>query len=132
MTINYEERLNISLAGNPLTEFETLGGARLATGYERVVIGARGPYVEFVCEQLTGLRRVEAPHYYYDEWRTPCGVKVYEQLKRVDYADYVPGKFYVSPFDLVRVERVRVIEEMRSLKKSEQLEFEQATRGREP
>ena len=36
------------------------------------------------------------------EWRSKDqnNVKVYEQSKTVDYADYKMGLFYVSPFEL--------------------------------
>jgi len=36
------------------------------------------------------------------EWRTKdqSNVKVYEQKRRVEYADYKVGLFYISPFDL--------------------------------
>jgi hypothetical protein len=36
------------------------------------------------------------------EWRTydESRVKVYEQKRRVDYADYKVGLLYISPFDL--------------------------------
>jgi hypothetical protein len=36
------------------------------------------------------------------EWRTKdqSNVKVYEQSKTVDYADYKVGLYYISPFDL--------------------------------
>ena len=36
------------------------------------------------------------------EWRTKdqSNVKVYEQKRSVDYADYKVGLFYISPFDL--------------------------------
>ena len=36
------------------------------------------------------------------EWRTndQSNVKVYDQKRTVDYADYKVGLFYISPFDL--------------------------------
>ena len=36
------------------------------------------------------------------EWRSKdqSNVKVYEQKRTVDYADYKVGLFYISPFDL--------------------------------
>ena len=36
------------------------------------------------------------------EWRTKdqINVKVYDQKRTVDYADYKVGLFYISPFDL--------------------------------
>jgi hypothetical protein len=39
---------------------------------------------------------------FYVEWRTKdqSNVKVYEQSRTVDCADYKVGLFYISPFDL--------------------------------
>ena len=67
-------------------------------GYNRIVYGDHGPYVEFLKEQvdLSRLRKNQAktqqPLRYYDEWFAnvvpqPAGgasVMLYEQLKRVD------------------------------------------------
>lgn len=103
MRTDYESRLSIPLVGDTTTQFFTRSGELLATGYSRVVIGVRGPYVEFAAEHLNSgaLKETNLPHYYYEELRTSADdVKVYAQLRRVDYADYVPGMFYVSPFEL--------------------------------
>ena len=53
------------------------------------------------------------------EWRTKdqSSVKVYEQSKTVDYADYKVGFFYISPFDLF-VEREPVITKLEKNKSS--------------
>jgi hypothetical protein len=53
------------------------------------------------------------------EWRTKdqSKVKVYEQGKTVDYADYKVGLFYISPFDLF-VEGGAVITKQEEKKKS--------------
>jgi len=50
---------------------------------------------------------------FYVEWRTKdqSNVKVYEQSKAVDYADYRVERFYISPFDLL-VEGKPVITEL--------------------
>lgn len=103
MSRAYEQRLSVPLAGLPDVRLFTRSGTHVATGYDRIVVGDRGPYVEFNDEQLVreALRESGASHYYYVELRTvPDDVKVYVQVHRVDYADYVPGKCYVSPFDL--------------------------------
>ena len=103
MSTDYSSRLSIPLAGSPDVSFFTKSGSRLATGYERVVIGDRGPYVEFKLEQLNADELCESPvgHYYYAELRSVVDdVKVYVQIYRVSYADYVPGLCYVSPFEL--------------------------------
>ena len=81
----------------------------LAHQYERMVIGDRGPYLEFreillentyvPSEQLWRFNNSTA---YYLELRSRdnSNIKIYGQLRRVDYADYLPGFYYISPYDL--------------------------------
>lgn len=106
---DYEKRLNIPIIGNNYTNFYTKSGDKLSTcGYTRVVIGGRGPYVEFDELDYEALRiprdqewRLSSYKAYYVEFRSfSCDVKVYWQLREVDYADYIVGKYYISPFDL--------------------------------
>lgn len=130
---DYASRLKVSLVGDDATEFATKSGPVLAVGYERIVIGARGPYVEFSLRQInrrsTRLRRVDVEHYYYDEYRTvPDDVKVYEQRHRVAYADYLPDWFYVSPFELF-VRGVPVIERLHRETSQLALGVEEVDRG---
>jgi hypothetical protein len=51
------------------------------------------------------------------EWRTKdqSKVKVYDQKRTVEYADYKVGLFYISPFDLF-VEREPVITKLEKKK----------------
>ena len=114
MSTNYQDRLRIPLQGTDHTRFETSTGLHVATGYTRVVIGERGPYVEFLPGHLIwdSLQipdeekyRLEHPwkdKVFYVEWRTKdqSNVKVYDQKRTVDYAEYKVGLFYISPFDL--------------------------------
>jgi hypothetical protein len=53
------------------------------------------------------------------EWRTndEGNMKVYEQKRTVDYADYKVGLFYISPFDLF-VEGEKVIAKLERKKSS--------------
>lgn len=100
---DYVSRLRIPVTGSSEQGFYTKSGVRLAAGYDRIVIGDRGPYVEFDLSHLIQdvLTETDDRHHYYVELRTiPDRVKVYVQLRGVDYADYVPGKCYVSPFEL--------------------------------
>jgi hypothetical protein len=111
---SYEKRLRIHLSGDDHTRFETKTRLHVATGYTRIVIGGRGPYVEFLPGHLIwdNLQipdeeeyRLEHPwkdRVFYVEWRTKDqgNVKVYDQKRTVDYADYKVGLFYISPFDL--------------------------------
>jgi len=114
MATDYEERLTIPIQGDNHTRFFTKTGLYLATGYERVVIGDRGPYVEFLSEQMIheSLHMPEdckyrttpkhKHHVYYYEYRSTDAsyVKVYHQRRTVGYADYIVGLYYISPFDL--------------------------------
>jgi len=83
------------------------------TGFNRVVIGAHGPYIEFEEDQcLIHLKTKEGQEWREQEtgyspkylWLYPEGfteIKVYRQLHPVEYASYVVGKLYV---DLLSVE----------------------------
>ena len=114
MATNYKDRLKIPLEGDDDTRFETRTGLHVATGYTRIVIGGRGPYIEFDPKHIEvanihvpederdRLKEPKRSYVYYIEWRTndEANVKVYEQLKKVDYADYRVGLLYISPLDL--------------------------------
>lgn len=91
--------------------FYTHSGLEVARWYERVVIGDRGPYIEFHGEMLTKdgifipdnqVWRIKNVLCYYVEWRTKddSNVMIYNQKKTVKYADYKIGLWYISPFDL--------------------------------
>jgi hypothetical protein len=105
--------LNFPAEGSPTMEFYLEDGTLFAIGYKRVVIGDRGPYVEFDTPNLKAkfgvppdqVWRLENPHWrdkvYYIEHRTHnCFVMIYEQRRTVKYADYKVYKFYASPWDL--------------------------------
>lgn len=93
-------------------------GEQFSTGYERVVHGDRGDYIELTKEQIvcklkskfdndpyheySGRLLTLVPYYYY--WMIPesgTGEKVYLQVKTVKYADYKIGYYYISP-DLIK------------------------------
>lgn len=82
-------------------------GTLFAKGYNRIVHGERGDYVEFEGDQIIpklvskfgNLPTDDLDIYYW--WLTPVtdpDTKVYFQKKTVKYADYKIGKYYVSPF----------------------------------
>lgn len=107
----YEKRLLIPITCNDTEKFYTKGGLLVADGYKRIVIGKRGPYIEFTESQINRhaifvpsqeLWRLTSDIAFYIEYRT-CDtqyVKIYYQKKVVNYADYLPDHYYVSPFDL--------------------------------
>lgn len=106
-----------------------IGGKTVATDYLRVVLGDYGAYVEFdegmltIRESMTLKEKQEWRNdpeylekrcltkkvkYVWYVWRTgpekfQREIKVYRQLNPVKYADYLPGKFYISvhEFDML-------------------------------
>lgn len=88
-------------------------GFLFANGFERVVHGGRGDYIELTREQikLPLLSRFANKNwettnsediYYY--WLFTVGfpdVKIYKQCKTVKYADYKVGYYYISPNELL-------------------------------
>ena len=89
----------------------TIYGLQIATGYQRIVIGDRGPYIEFEDKDIllkntympeSELWRTHNSSAFYIELRTidSSNIKIYGQLRKVDYADYKLGYYYISPYDL--------------------------------
>lgn len=94
---------------------ETANGTVITNGYNRIVIGDYGAFVEFSRVQAC-MRRLEikegqmyrakdpryAEHVKY-LWLTAddgSNVKVYEQKRPVEYADYKSGMLYVSVYEV--------------------------------
>lgn len=109
MTKPIEERLKIPIKGMDDIRLYTKTGMKVSNGYERVVIGKRGPYVEFTSRQLLttffdlrNFDKLKNDKAFYVEYRSidTASVKLYFQLRKVDYADYKVGFYYISPFDL--------------------------------
>lgn len=103
--------LNVDKGGNSGIELFSKSRSVLSRGYNRIVIGGRGPYVEFTDEQINfksfyipkdRLFRVTDRRVYYIEFRSidESNVKLYYQLQTVAYADYKIGMLYISPYDL--------------------------------
>ncbi len=103
--------LNVDKEGNNNVMLYTKGMLQLSKGYNRIVIGDRGPYAEFTDAQIvlpsfhipkTQLYRLTDRRVYYIEMRSVdvYDVKLYYQLQTVAYADYKIGMFYMSPYDL--------------------------------
>ena len=103
-------------------ELYTRGPVKISDGYNRIVIGDYGAYIEFSPVQAAIENFEIAPGEEYrvhDEykntvkyfWLCPKGqpnIKIYFQQKRVDYADYQPMMFYISPFDVFIKEKINV------------------------
>lgn len=121
--MDYKERISISLNGDQKTEFYDKLGSLIAIGYSRIVIGDRGPYVEFNESNIKTTMRIpdneqwrlrKQSFCYYAEFRTILtNIKIYYQFRPVDYADYKPGFYYISPFDLYNKENKVLIEKVK-------------------
>lgn len=120
----YEDRLAIPLEGQPDQKLYSGSGTLLAIGYVRIVLGGRGPYVEFTKDQIqwdsfavpeNQAWRVDPAtrgKSYYIEYRSldSANVMTYEQLRKVVYADYQIGLIYINPFELCLKNGVYLIE----------------------
>lgn len=119
--MSWKDRLILPLIGNSdIRLFSRNSNIHLTTGYSRIVIGKRGPYVEFSKENIIwdhfrvlpkDLYRLDDPWIFYIEWRSKdsSNTKLYEQKKIVAYADYKIGMYYICPFDLYLIDGERVI-----------------------
>jgi len=101
----------VKIAAKEHVHFSTKSGTPIARNYVRIVIGDRGPYIEFIKEQINHdvthvpedqFWRINHRGCYYIEVRSSdeSNVKIYVQKRTVKYADYVVGMYYISPFDL--------------------------------
>lgn len=79
---------------------------------DRIVIGDYGAFIEFSTPILENICIPKKQEYRQSErfisnvkylWYTAkddSGCKIYYQLKTVPYADYIVGKYYVSPYEV--------------------------------
>ena len=88
-----------------------LDGTHFSDGYERVVHGERGDYIELKKEQIivplkSHFKDSFSEEFYY-QWLEPVGrkEKIYWQMKIVKYADYKIGYYYISPDLLMPFEK---------------------------
>jgi hypothetical protein len=89
----------------PASHPVNIGEMPFLSGFERVVIGAHGPYIEFdesqcliplVVKEGQEWREEGSPKYI---WLYPVGfpdIKIYKQVRPVKYASYVVGKYYID------------------------------------
>lgn len=90
---------------------KTINGTQLCTSYDRIVVGDYGAFIEFSKNQACTQNFIIAPGQEYRindpkyadhckyEWYTiddGSNVKIYKQKRRVSYADYIPGKYYIN------------------------------------
>lgn len=125
-------------------KFFTSDGPIVAKGYERILYGDHGPYIEFASAQVhwDKLRCTRKGKGWYNKWFSSDGVLFYDQLRSVSklknppkdkkkeafrgdrkegYADYKPGMVYVDPEHVRTAKRIKKIiksrEEWKALKK---------------
>lgn len=105
-----------NMEGNDAMSLFSLDGTRLCNGYDRIVIGDYGAFVEISPDHILQNNlhcKVGQEYRFSDErfaknvkylWLTASDhsdCKIYLQKKRVDYADYVPGMYYISPYEVI-------------------------------
>ena len=105
------------VAGEAEARLYTLDGTLLCKGYERIVIGDYGAFIEISPERISknSLRCKPGQEYRISDERFASNVKylwltaldesdckIYFQKKKVKYADYVPGMFYISPYEVCK------------------------------
>ncbi|NIQ05449.1 MAG: hypothetical protein GWO20_06895 [Candidatus Korarchaeota archaeon] len=101
----HKPALNLEPKNTPISLCD---GTDLLTGFERIVVGAHGPYIEFNESQLNTKLTIPTDQL----WRTSpeynvkyehltaynSDVKIYYQVGKVNYADYRKGYYYVDFF----------------------------------
>lgn len=107
--MNYEERIRVPITKSDIKLYSK-EGRLICKGYNRIVIGGRGPYVELTDENLIEEElyiptdktwKLRSYNVDYNEIRTKsCDIKVYFQKRTVNYADYKVGMYYITPFEL--------------------------------
>lgn len=112
----YENYCN-ELSLDPNKPLYTRGGIKVATGFERIVIGDYGAYIEYdkihVPSHIEYTLKSGEEYRLLPEWKCKVkyiwytiqdtDIKIYWQLRGVTYADYKPYKYYISPFDVIQI-----------------------------
>lgn len=121
----HEERLRsrfqqFALDGTLGLPIKLQDGTEFLSGYNRIVIGDHGPYIEFEKKDLLlDIREKPGQEWRRDEryeckylWKQPVtqdedgevvgrNVKIYHQIKKVKYADYLTNMMYVDPYEVM-------------------------------
>lgn len=91
----------------------TLNGSPICDGYDRIVIGDYGAFIEFSTSPYSFIVKPGQEYRIDDErysknvkyhWLTIndiSDVKIYHQMRTVAYADYLPDKYYVSVHEVL-------------------------------
>lgn len=87
----------------------TLNGSPICDGYNRIVIGDHGAFIEFSASPYSFIVK-PGQEYRIDDERYSKNVKYhwltindnsYHQMRTVAYADYLPDKYYVSVHEVL-------------------------------
>lgn len=111
-TENIPDFLDINGSNKQLT---TINGTPICNGYDRIVVGDYGAFVEFSKKAIASDFVIQPGQEYRvnDEkykrnvkyiWltiRDGSGVKIYQQKRKVTYADYKARKYYVSVHEVL-------------------------------
>ena len=103
----YSENIPNLLANRPLKDS---CGNNISTGFERIVIGDYGAYIEMSEKQMNldilyipNRQKFRLSPGFYGKyiWLTSDGDnKIYKQIRTVSYADYRVGYYYISPYEV--------------------------------
>ena len=108
--------------GDPKVIFKTINDYIICEGYNRIVFGDHGPYIEFLKENIYFdnwiCKRKGTGYYdkYYPIDKTnillyaqrkdvknlpnpPKGKRSFQGNRKEGYADYVVGRYYISPYE---------------------------------
>ena len=98
---------------DPLLPLYTSCGTLICSNFDDIVVGDYGAYIEFSSEQANEDIFIIAPGQEYRLepqyknakyiWLTindGSQIKIYYQRHPVDYADYKPGKYYISIYEV--------------------------------
>lgn len=109
---NLPEYCKLSGSRKPLYSH---AGVKVANGYGRIVVGDYGAFIEIssgdIVEsaliiqpgqeyRLSDPRFADNVKYIWYTDRSGTGAKFYFQKKTVTYADYKPGMWYISPYEV--------------------------------
>lgn len=105
----------LKIDGDKTCNLYTLDNTLISTGYNRIVIGDYGAFIEFDKAQIITDNmkvkegqgdRINDPiynqhiKYYWLTTRDSSDIKIYYQKRTVTYADYLSEMFYVSPYEI--------------------------------
>lgn len=106
---------NLNINGDENLKLYTSEGTHISNGYDRIVIGDYGPFIEFSKEKIVRNNikvkkgeefRIKDPNFINEVkyiWLTAkdaSDIKIYYQKRTVKYADYKEEMFYISPFEI--------------------------------